>query len=63
VQRAIRLMSRALQVEESFDPVSSDRTFRMTMSDYAIAVIHEKLVARVSSLAPFREFFIGRNPA
>ena len=52
VQRAVRLMSRALQVEESFDPVRSDRTFRMMMSDYAIAVIHEQLVARVSVLAP-----------
>ena len=52
VQRVVRLMSRALQVEESFDPVSSDRTFRMMMSDYAIAVIHEQLVARVSELAP-----------
>ena len=52
VQRAVRLMSRALLAEETFDPVSSDRTFRMMMSDYAVAVIHEQLVARVSELAP-----------
>lgn len=52
VQRAVRLMSRALHAEETFDPVSSDRTFRMMMSDYAVAIIHEQLVARVSELAP-----------
>ncbi|GAA2216294.1 LysR family transcriptional regulator [Nonomuraea monospora] len=52
VQHAVRLMSRALQVEEPFDPGSSDRCFTLAMSDYAIAVIHEPLVARVTELAP-----------
>ena len=52
VQRAVRLMSSALHAEETFDPVSSDRTFRLMMSDYAVSVIHEQLVARVSELAP-----------
>lgn len=44
-------MSRALHGEETFDSVSSDRTFRLMMSDYAIAVIHEQLIAHVSELA------------
>lgn len=52
VQHAVRLMSRALHVEEGFDPATSDRTFRLTMSDYAIAIVHEALLSRVSELAP-----------
>jgi DNA-binding transcriptional LysR family regulator len=52
VQHAVRLMAKALQVEETFDPASSDRCFHLMMSDYAISVIHEPLVARVSELAP-----------
>lgn len=52
VQHALRLMSKALHVEEGFDPATSERTFRLTMSDYAIAIAHEHLLARVSELAP-----------
>jgi DNA-binding transcriptional LysR family regulator len=52
VQHALRLMSKALQVEEAFDPATSERIFRFTMSDYAIAVVHEPLLERVSELAP-----------
>lgn len=52
VQHALRLMSKALHVAEGFDPATSKRTFRLTMSDYAIAVVHEPLLARVSELAP-----------
>lgn len=52
VQQALRMMSKALHVEEAFDPATSERTFRLTMSDYAIAIVHETLLARVSELAP-----------
>ncbi|HEY5335688.1 MAG TPA: LysR family transcriptional regulator [Mycobacteriales bacterium] len=52
VQHAVRLLSKALLVEEQFDPSSSRRTFRLMMSDYAVAVVHEALVTRVSALAP-----------
>ncbi|MBM2621652.1 LysR family transcriptional regulator [Actinoplanes sp. LDG1-06] len=52
VQRAVRLMGRALRVEDEFDPATSERTFRLAMSDYAIAVMHESLLTLVSELAP-----------
>ncbi len=52
VQNAVRLISTALGVGEDFDPTASLRTFRLAMSDYAIAVMHEPLLARVSALAP-----------
>jgi len=52
VQHALRLMSKALHVEEGFDPATSERIFRLTMSDYAISVVHEPLLARISELAP-----------
>ena len=52
VQQAVRLMARALQIDEQFDPSASDRTFRLAMSDYAVAVLHEPLLARLSHRAP-----------
>ncbi|HET8987936.1 MAG TPA: LysR family transcriptional regulator [Humibacillus sp.] len=52
VQHAVRLMGRALDLEEPFDPATSDRCFRLSMSDYAIAVLHEPLVRRISAAAP-----------
>jgi DNA-binding transcriptional LysR family regulator len=52
VQHALRLISRALHVEEGFEPGTSERTFRLAMSDYAIAVVHDTLLARISELAP-----------
>jgi DNA-binding transcriptional LysR family regulator len=52
VQRAVRLMGSALQLEEGFDPATSERTFRLVMSDYAIAVVHKPLVRLVEAEAP-----------
>ncbi|MBB2891878.1 LysR family transcriptional regulator [Flexivirga oryzae] len=52
VQRAVHLLGRAMQVEEEFDPATSTRLFRLTMSDYAIAVLHEPLMAVISAQAP-----------
>jgi DNA-binding transcriptional LysR family regulator len=52
VQHAVRLMARALQLEDDFDPGTSGRSFRLSMSDYAIAVLHEPLVRLVGAAAP-----------
>lgn len=52
VQHAVRVMERALGVADGFDPIRSERSFRLVMSDYAIAVVHESLVRRVNELAP-----------
>lgn len=52
VQETLRLINRALLLEEEFDPATSEREFRFTMSDYAIAVMHDHLLARVGELAP-----------
>ena len=52
VQHAVRLLARALELEDDFDPSTSERTFRMAMSDYAIAVVHEPLVRLLGASAP-----------
>ncbi len=52
VQHSVRLLSRALQLEDDFDPCESVRTFRLSMSDYAIAVVHEPLLRLIGSTAP-----------
>ena len=51
-QESVRLLKAALMVEEEFDAATSHRVFRLTMSDYAISVIHEHLLASVRDLAP-----------
>jgi DNA-binding transcriptional LysR family regulator len=63
VQHATRLMSRALQLEDAFDPPRSSRVFRLCMSDYAIGVIHEPLLRLVHTTAPGVRFEIeGLDP-
>ena len=52
VQHAVRLMARALHLEDEFDPATSRRSFRMAMSDYAIAVVHEPLMRLMRETAP-----------
>jgi DNA-binding transcriptional LysR family regulator len=52
VQRAVRLMGRALHLEDEFDPATSDKTFRLALSDYAVAVVHEPLVRILRRAAP-----------
>ncbi len=52
VQHAVRLMGRALHLEDEFDPSTSERSFRLAMSDYAIAVVHEPLLRRLNRSAP-----------
>jgi len=52
VQRAQRLLSEALMIGETFDPATSRRVFRFVLSDYALAVLYEPLVRRISERAP-----------
>jgi DNA-binding transcriptional LysR family regulator len=59
VQRAVRLVSTALDLEEGFEPSTSQRTFRLAMSDYAIAVVHDPLVRLVEAEAPGVRLTIG----
>jgi DNA-binding transcriptional LysR family regulator len=59
VQHALRLMGAALHLEDEFDPATSSRTFRLAMSDYAIAVVHEPLVRLVETEAPGVRLSIG----
>jgi DNA-binding transcriptional LysR family regulator len=59
VQHAVRLLRTALDLEDEFDPGTSQRTFRLTMSDYAIAVVHEPLVRLVEAEAPGVRLSIG----
>ncbi|MFJ9391786.1 LysR family transcriptional regulator [Nocardioides sp. NPDC101246] len=59
VQRAVRRLGAALELEDDFDPATSERTFQLTMSDYAIAVVHEPLVRLVEREAPGVRLSIG----
>jgi DNA-binding transcriptional LysR family regulator len=52
VQRAQRLLSEALMIGEAFEPSTSRRVFRFALSDYALAVLYEPLIRRVSAQAP-----------
>ena len=42
-------MGAALHLEDEFDPATSERSFRLAMSDYAIAVVHEPLVRLIGA--------------
>jgi DNA-binding transcriptional LysR family regulator len=52
VQRAQRLLSEALMIGEAFEPPTSRRVFRFALSDYALAVLYEPLMRRISAQAP-----------
>ncbi|MEV6350637.1 LysR family transcriptional regulator [Actinoplanes sp. NPDC051851] len=52
VQEAVQLLGDALRVTEGFDPASSERIFTVTLSDYAMSVLHEPLRRRVKAAAP-----------
>ncbi|MFT4265166.1 MAG: LysR family transcriptional regulator [Nocardioides sp.] len=63
VQHAVRLLGQALHLEDEFDPATSSRTFQLTMSDYAIAVMHQSLVRLVEAEAPGVRLSIGHLSA
>jgi DNA-binding transcriptional LysR family regulator len=49
---ALAGVHRVFDASPGFDPASSDRTFRLMMSDYATAVLGERLVRRLAAVAP-----------
>lgn len=63
VQQTARQISKALRVDEDFDPATSSRTFRLVMSDYAVAVLHEPLLDRIARQAPGVRLEIDPMPA
>jgi DNA-binding transcriptional LysR family regulator len=52
VQETMRLMREAFGIDAEFDAVTSDRTFSVMCSDYAMTVLYEPLQRRVRSAAP-----------
>lgn len=52
VQDAVQRLSRALGIAKPFDPSTSRQVFRVLMSDYAVAVLHEPLLAITGREAP-----------
>ena len=52
VQQAVRLIKRALQTEDAFDPQHTEQVFKLAMSDYAVAILHQPLLSRIERLAP-----------
>ena len=49
---ALAGVHRVFDASPQFEPASSDRTFRLMMSDYATAVLGERLVRRLADVAP-----------
>ena len=52
VQHAVRLIKRAFQTEDFFDPSRTEQVFKLAMSDYAVAILHQPLLSRIERLAP-----------
>jgi|SRR5580658_2053421 DNA-binding transcriptional LysR family regulator len=52
VQESMRLIGRALDPGEGYEPATSARQFSLALSDYSIAVLSEPLLRRVRELAP-----------
>lgn len=63
VQEALRLIRAALQVDSVFLPETSERVYRLTMSDYALSVIHAPLLRQLRELAPLVRIEIDPLPA
>jgi DNA-binding transcriptional LysR family regulator len=52
VQQTLSSVELALDIGRRFDPATSSYAFRLTATDYAITVLGEPLLRRVSELAP-----------
>ena len=52
VRTALLQINNALEAQASFDPAISERTFRLPMSDYCVAVYLPLVVQRISNEAP-----------
>lgn len=52
VQRALAMLRESLEGEVAFDPASSDRTFRLLLSDVGEIVILPRLIRHLEKVAP-----------
>jgi DNA-binding transcriptional LysR family regulator len=52
VEQTIPLLERSFMLDRGFESESSDRSFRITLSDYAMSVVHPPLRARLARDAP-----------
>jgi DNA-binding transcriptional LysR family regulator len=52
VRESVRLLGGALRITDGFDPATSTLSFTITLSDYALAVLHEPMRRRVKAIAP-----------
>lgn len=52
VQDAQRLLNEALMIGEQFEPATSNRMFRLAMSDYALSVVYGPMMRRLHAEAP-----------
>jgi DNA-binding transcriptional LysR family regulator len=52
VQQTVTSVESALDIGRRFDPSTSRHVFRLTATDYAITVLAEPLLGRISELAP-----------
>jgi len=62
VQHALRVLGVALELEETFDPRTATRRFRLAMSDYAVAVMHGPLIEQLEGGAPGVQLAIDPLP-
>lgn len=52
IERALREVEQALELSKHFDPATSDREFRVHLTDFAQAAFLPELLARLGELAP-----------
>ncbi len=52
IRKILLELEEALQSEDSFDPTTSDRVFRLMASDYAASTIVPRLLSNISKIAP-----------
>ena len=52
VRESVLLLGDALRVNDGFEPATSERTFTVTLSDYALAVLHEPVRRQIKKAAP-----------
>jgi DNA-binding transcriptional LysR family regulator len=62
VEQTMPLIEQALALRDDFDAATSTRTFSITLSDYAFAVISEPLLRQISQLAPHVRVEFGPIP-
>ena len=66
VRKALGLLNRSVGINARFDPLRSDKKFRLAMNDLAQSLVLPRLQARVRELAPsvtLSSFYIDRQSA